>query len=130
MDALDKWLLIIDESEEYVLNELAFLFKVRFATSLEKSVRILETIAFDLVIIHDTEIDFTHFKKIERIAAPRKVPIIILTDKTSISAYTGAFTLKDFVFKPYTIQEVLIRIENLITRKSNESLVNMKNNLN
>lgn len=111
------WLLVMERQEdiEGLHNYLGNTFRVRYTDNLKKAIGYLETIDFDLVIISD---HIKGFDYVQQLTSRRRIPSITIVEEVynSFNSSLLSIGLHDYLKRPYTQQEVLARIENMLIR--------------
>ena len=126
-------ILLIDNNPEYLKEALEYhKCKVSVLTDLNTILNFLECEQVDIIILNVIMPYINGFKMLEQIRNASSLPIIITTslkdeDKMVEGLRNGA---DDYIIKPYSIQNLLARIEAILRRTNPETSRYCKNNIN
>jgi DNA-binding response OmpR family regulator len=104
-------------------------YEVINSNSGEDGIRVAQTARPDLLILDIRLPDIDGFEVSRRLRADRKtseIPIIFLTEKKDRSDRLAGLALgaDDYIIKPFDVQEMRLRIRNVLKRSRQDSLTN------
>jgi DNA-binding response OmpR family regulator len=134
-----KRILLVVEDDPDTSNLLAMFFgghdyEVDVAARGEEGVAVARRRLPDVVLLDIGLPDFDGYTVCQELrASPRTshIPIIMLSEKTSLNdRVTGLGAgAQDYVTKPFDLEELRLRVQNLVTRSLRENLVDPRTNL-
>ncbi|WP_420580300.1 response regulator [Reichenbachiella sp.] len=119
-------ILVVEDHPEvraYITDVIETNYKVLLAPNGLKALRLLENETIDLIITDLMMPWLDGFELLERLKEDekfRKTPVLVLSARTSEEDKTKVLSqgVNDFLCKPFKPQELLLRVENLLTMKA------------
>ncbi|WP_422361112.1 response regulator [Reichenbachiella sp.] len=119
-------ILVVEDHPEvraYITDVIEVNYKVLLAPNGLKALRVLENETIDLIITDLMMPWLDGFELLERLKEDekfRKIPVLVLSARTSEEDKTKVLSqgVNDFLCKPFKPQELLLRVENLLTMKA------------
>lgn len=119
---LNKHILIIDDDEDLslIISDMleSYSYTVTCANSSEEAFALLSENAYDLILLDINLPDATGFELCRELRRVSTVPIIFASARTSETDRITGFDIggDDYLPKPYSMQELLARVNALIRR--------------
>ena len=125
-------ILLIEDNEE-IANGLSYTFKENnyefyHVNSLDKAKNIINKIDFNLIILDVTLPDGNGFNLYENNIKDLNIPTIILTAVDDEDNVVKGLELgvNEYITKPFSMKELLTRINRIMVRKNNNSTIKIK----
>ena len=125
-------ILVVDD-EEYLCDILKFILEIEgylvdTAYSAEEALR-LELDSYNLLMLDVMMGEISGYQMAQKVRANKKyekIPIMFLTAKDTENDMVHGFNVgaDDYISKPYSIREVLVRIKALLRRSSGDKTIN------
>ncbi len=118
----EKRILIIDDDEDlsFIISEMleSYGYQVTLAKTSEKAFSLLEEQVYHLILLDINLPDATGFELCKELRAVSTVPIIFASARTSETDRITGFDIggDDYLPKPYSMKELLSRVNALIRR--------------
>ena len=131
----DQHILLVEDDEsiqelieKFLINNSYIVSKVN---NIEEAKKLINFFIFDLIILDVMLPEMNGFDICESIRLENsKVPILFLTAKSSNEdKLTGLRIADDYLTKPFNLKELMLRVQNLISRTQNEEESDKKNKL-
>lgn len=130
-------ILIIDDDEDlaFIISEMleSYGYKVTWAESSERAFELLESNTYHIILLDINLPDATGFEICEELRRTSTTPVIFASARTSETDRITGFDIggDDYLPKPYSMKELLSRVNALVRRtygfSQQESVVNFGN---
>lgn len=125
--------LLLIEDNENIATGLIYAFKknnhqLMFLTNVEDAKKYLQTNTPALIILDVSLPDGNGFDFYENVIKDKKIPVVFLTAKDDENDIVKGLNLgaEDYMTKPFSTKELLVRVNKIILRKKKQSIIKVE----